>query len=77
MLFRRSKRQAIRLDLTWSLNITLKPGELELAAAKLKGRPRVLFREISAGEKLSSAEREELQTALLGALLATRLQRKK
>jgi hypothetical protein len=77
MLFKRSKRQAVRLDLNWSLSITLKPGELETAAAKLKGRAAASFREISAGGTISSAEREELQTSLLGALLATRLQRKK
>ncbi len=77
MLFKRSKRQAVRLELNWSLSITLKSGELEMAAKKLKGRAKVLFKRISAGDDLSSAEREELQTALLGALLGNRLQRRK
>jgi hypothetical protein len=77
MLFKRSKHQAVRLDLNWSLSITLKPGELETAAAKLKGRPAASFRKVAEGGTLSSPEREELQTSLLGALLATRLQQKK
>ncbi len=77
MLFKRSKRQAMRLELNWSLSITLKPGELEMAAEKLKGRAAASFERVAAGETLPARDREELQTALLGALLATRLQRSK